>query len=96
MQISIIEDLFQVQTNAFRLANRNIYLRTPLLAIVTAFCWLVPIATIYPPGALVVGIQASASQKNFTVSVLHHKSLLEMGEVPSITVYHNHLPRFER
>jgi hypothetical protein len=79
MQISLIEDLFQVQANPFLLGNRNLYLRTPLLATVAAFCWLVPIATIYPPGALVVGLESSTLDTRYNVSVFHLKSLPENG-----------------
>jgi hypothetical protein len=84
LQISLIEDLFQVQTNAFRLINHEVYLETPLLAVITMFCWLIPIATIYPPGALVVGIQTVSLDTSFNVSVFHAKDLLETGYQSSI------------
>lgn len=84
MQISLIEDLFQVQTNAVCFANHNLYIKTPILAAVAAFCWLVPIATIYPPGALVVGLQTSMVDTSFNVSGFHQKNLLNAEELGTI------------
>jgi hypothetical protein len=86
MQISLIEDLFQVQMNAFRFANHDLYIKTPILAAVAAFCWLVPIAAVYPPGALVVGLQASKFDTRFNVSVLHQKTLQETGRLNTIAM----------
>jgi hypothetical protein len=84
LQISLIEDLFQVQTNVFRLVNPNLYLRTPLLATVAAYCWLIPIATIYRPGALVVGLESSTLETHYNVSVFHQKSLPKNGRMNTI------------
>jgi hypothetical protein len=84
LQISLIEDLFQVQTNAVRFVNHELYLKTPLLAVIAVFCWLIPIATVYPPGALVVGIQTVPLDTSFNVSVFHAKDLLETGHQSSI------------
>jgi hypothetical protein len=84
VQISLIEDLFQVQTNAVRLINHELYLKTPLLAVIAVFCWLIPIATVYPPGTLVVGIQTVSLDTVFSVSVFHAKDLLETGNQPTI------------
>jgi hypothetical protein len=86
IQISLIEDLFQIQTNAFRFVNHDLYLRTPLLAAIAAFCWLVPIATVYPPSALIVGLQTVALDTSFNVTILHQKSLLDLGKKPSIAL----------
>jgi hypothetical protein len=84
MQISLIEDLFQVQTNAFCLTNHNLYIKTPILATVAAFCWLVPVATIYPPSALVVGLQISMVNTSFNVSGFHQNTLLDAEELGTI------------
>jgi hypothetical protein len=83
-QISLIEDLIQVQTNAFRFANHQLYLKTPVLAAVAAFGWLIPIATIYPPGALVVGLQDSRIATSFNVSVFHQKNIWDTQNPESI------------
>jgi hypothetical protein len=73
-----------VQTNAIRLVNHELYLKTPLLAVIAVFCWLIPIATVYPPGALIVGIQTVALETSFNVSVFHDRDLLERGYKSSI------------
>jgi len=80
VQISLIEDLFQVQTNPLRLFNYHLYFETPMLVAVAMFCWLVPIATLYPPGALVVGLQLSPIDQSFNVSVFHHRTLQDIAD----------------
>jgi hypothetical protein len=69
-----------VQTNPFHFSNYQLYFKTPTLVAVAVFCWLVPIATLYPPGTLVVGIQPSPIDKSFNVSVFHHRDLLDIEE----------------
>ncbi|KAF3008932.1 hypothetical protein E8E13_011326 [Curvularia kusanoi] len=54
LKIGLIEDLFQIQTNALHLISSGVYLKTPVLAAIAVFCWVVPVAMIYPPGALIV------------------------------------------
>jgi hypothetical protein len=55
-----------------------------VLAAVAAFGWLIPIATIYPPGALIVGLEVSTIARSFNVSIFHQKSLCDMGKLESI------------
>jgi len=80
VQINLIEDLFQVQTNPLRLLNHHLYFKTPMLVAVAMFCWLVPIATLYPPGTLVVGLQPSSIDQSFNVSVFHHRTLQDVAD----------------
>jgi len=80
VQISLIEDLFRVQTNPLRLLNHHLYFKTPMLVTVAVFCWLVPIATLYPPGTLVVGLQPSSIDQSFNVSVFHHRTLQDIAD----------------
>ncbi|KAH6849525.1 hypothetical protein B0T12DRAFT_504305 [Alternaria alternata] len=80
LKVSLIEDLFQVQTNPFHFFNYQLYFKTPVLVAVAIFCWLVPIATVYPPGTLVVEIQPSSIDISFNVSVFHHRNLLDISE----------------
>lgn len=68
LKVQVIEDLFQVHGNAFRLANNTLLRNLPALTAIVAFCWLVPVAMIFPPGALVVGIGARSIALNSTVS----------------------------
>jgi hypothetical protein len=69
-----------VQTNPFHFFNYQLYFRTPVLVAIAIFCWLVPIATFYPPGTLVVGIRPASIEKSFNVSVLHHRDLLDIAQ----------------
>lgn len=69
-----------MQTNPLHFLNYQLYFKTPILATVAIFCWLVPIATLYPPGTLIVGIQPSSIEKSFNVSVFHHRSLQDILE----------------
>jgi hypothetical protein len=73
-----------VQTNALRFVNHQLYIKTPLLAIIASFCWLIPIATIYPPGALVLGIQTVSLNTRFNVSVFHAKDLMNTANQSTI------------
>ena len=70
-QIGLIEDLFQIQNNIFHLASSGIYLTTPVLAVVALFCWIMPIATVYPPGALIVELHLLPINTTYNVSVFH-------------------------
>jgi len=92
VQVSLIEDLFQVQTNPLRLSNYHLYSKTPMLVVVALFCWLVPIATLYPPGTLVVGLQPSAIEQSFNVSVFHYRTLQDVSDhntIASISCAHD-------
>jgi hypothetical protein len=40
---------------------------------IAAFCWLVPIATVYPPGAVVVESQVLTIKSNLNVSTFNPK-----------------------
>jgi hypothetical protein len=59
------------------MSSSSIYLQTPILAAVAVFCWLVPIATVYPPGALIVGLHVTSIPETFNVSVPHVKDLIK-------------------
>jgi hypothetical protein len=58
LRIGLIEDLFQIRSNVLSLLNPKVIQRTPLLFLVVLFSWLLPLATIYPPGALTVQTEA--------------------------------------
>jgi hypothetical protein len=84
-KVGLIEDLFQIQSNAFRLANHHLFTQTPILAAVAVFCWMVPIATIYPPGALTVELEAKTFDTLFNVSVFHKKDFKD--NTPSLAIF---------
>jgi hypothetical protein len=71
VQIEVVEDLFQIQTNALHLTSFELYRKAPVLAAVAVFCWLVPIATVYPPSALIVELQSARISTDFNVSAFH-------------------------
>lgn len=69
LSVGYIEELFQIRSNPFRLLNYALLRLTPTLLVVATFSWLVPIAMIYPPGALVVGLDTRNVAESFNVSV---------------------------
>lgn len=68
LSVSIIEELFQIRNNPLRLMNYTLLLSTPTLLVIATFSWVVPTAMIYPPGALVVGLEGRNVPEKFNVS----------------------------
>lgn len=68
-----------MQTSALHLLSYELYLETPTLAAIAVFCWLVPIATVYPPGALTVELQTLRLGMDFNVSVFHSRDPLRIN-----------------
>ena len=84
LKVSLIEDLFQIQSNVLRFVNYALFFQTPYLVIIMAFYWIIPIATIYPPGALVLRLQSARLDTGFNVSTFdrdtkEHPELLWNG-----------------
>ncbi|KAF2819631.1 hypothetical protein CC86DRAFT_430414, partial [Ophiobolus disseminans] len=65
-----IEELFQIRSNALRLLHPALVLYAPVLTSVAIISWLLPVAMIYPPGALVVGLEYRQVAEVFNVSVI--------------------------
>lgn len=65
-KVKVIEDLFQMQENAFKLANYTLLRTMPAMMAIVAFCWLAPVAMVFPPGALVVELRAQPVALNST------------------------------
>jgi hypothetical protein len=59
LQIGLIEELFQIGKNVLRLFKPAVVWYAPLLLSVAVLSWLLPVAIIYPPGALTVELQVS-------------------------------------
>ncbi|KAF2125621.1 hypothetical protein P153DRAFT_359973 [Dothidotthia symphoricarpi CBS 119687] len=70
LEVGLIEELFQIRNNAVRLLNPALARYTPVLLSIALFSWLVPLAMIYPPGALVVGLETRLVDENFNISVI--------------------------
>jgi hypothetical protein len=64
LQIGLIEELFQIRNNALRLLKPAVVRHAPLLLSIAVLSWLLPVAMIYPPGALVVGLDVSCSDSD--------------------------------
>jgi hypothetical protein len=59
LEIGLIEELFQIRENALRMLKPAVIRYAPLLLSIATLSWLLPVAMIYPPGALVVGLEVS-------------------------------------
>jgi hypothetical protein len=70
LAVEVIEDLFQIRANVVRLLNPALFRYTPGLFTVAVIIWLLPLAMIYPPGALIVGIDNRQSAATFNVSII--------------------------
>lgn len=70
IEVGHIEELFQIRANAFRLFNMTIIRSWPILSLIATISWLVPVALIYPPGSLVVGIEYRHIPIQFNASVI--------------------------
>jgi hypothetical protein len=94
-QIGLIEDLFQIQNNAFHLASSGVYLTTPVFGVVALFCWIMPIATVYPPGALIVELHVLPINTTYNVSVFHANDYLYDTDPKALSLIHCSLGDFE-
>ena len=75
MEVGKIEGLFQMRTNVIKLCSPAIVRTMPMLVGIAAVSWLVPIALIYPPGSLTIGIQYRQVPAQFNVSVVPEKKV---------------------
>jgi hypothetical protein len=71
MSLSAIEKLFVFRTNILVLGDLRSILRAPLLFLMALLIWCLGIATIYPPGALIVTFEAHTSTKPHNMSVMN-------------------------
>jgi hypothetical protein len=67
--IAIVEKLFLLRSNLFALANARSAWKAPVLFLMALAVWCIGIATIYPPGALIVVSLPYASTQNLNMSV---------------------------
>jgi hypothetical protein len=71
MSLATIEKLFVFRTNILVLGDLRSIWRAPLLFFMALFVWCLGIATIYPPGALIVTFEAHNYTKNLSVPVMN-------------------------
>jgi hypothetical protein len=69
-EVGLIEELFQVRANVFRLANPTLIRYAPVLCLIATLSWLLPVAMIYPPGALIVDLESYRFYKRIDASVV--------------------------
>ncbi len=81
LKISLIEDLFQIRSNVFELANLKNFRQAPVLFLAATLSWLVPLATIYPPGALTVQSELYTSLTNVNASIMNPKLDFAVNQV---------------
>lgn len=70
LEVKLIEELFQIRANALRLFNPTLLRYAPTLFLIAMISWLIPVATIYPPGAMVVELEARQISQQFNVSLI--------------------------
>lgn len=84
LQVSLIESLLQARSNILELGNPKIARQAPILLVAAALSWLVPSATIYPPGALVIRSEPFWSLAQVNASIIDPLvSVRDPGIVPS-------------
>jgi hypothetical protein len=69
--LNTIEKLFTLRTSVLAMCDMRSIWRAPLLFLMALFVWCLGIATIYPPGALVVTFEAHTFTKESNMSVMN-------------------------
>jgi hypothetical protein len=69
--LAAIEKLFVFRTNVLLLGDLRSIWRAPLLFLMALLIWCLGLATIYPPGALIVTFEAHNYTENRNVSVMN-------------------------
>lgn len=71
MSLSTVEMLFVIRTDILALLNPQGIRRAPLLFLMALLVWCIGLATIYPPGALIVVFQAQEFTESRNLSVMN-------------------------
>jgi hypothetical protein len=85
LKINLVEDLFQLRSNIWTLASPKIVQKAPLLFVMAALSWLVPLATIYPPTALTVQSELHTTFTNVNSSIMNPTLPLKLAVAPNAT-----------
>jgi hypothetical protein len=75
LEVGLIEELFRIRSNPFRLFNHRLFRHAPILIIVATLSWLIPMAMVYPPGALIVNLDIQNVDGALNVSVFQPNSV---------------------
>jgi hypothetical protein len=92
MSLLAIEKLFVFRTNILVLGDLRSIWRAPLLFLMALLVWCLGIATIYPPGALIVTFEAHKYTEPRNVSVMNppvpqELNLTGSAKVPGLTYW---------
>jgi hypothetical protein len=66
-----IEKIFSFRTNILALSHLRSIRRAPLLFLMALLVWCLGLATLYPPGALIVIFEAHTLTENYNMSVMN-------------------------
>lgn len=77
LRVSLIESLFRVRSNAFELLNLKLARHAPILLLAAALSWVVGLATIYPPGALVIHSEPNWFLTKVNASIMNPPSVVD-------------------
>jgi hypothetical protein len=69
--LATIEKLFILRTSLFTLGDLRVVWRAPLLFLMALLVWCLGLATIYPPGALIVTSEAHQYTENYNMPVMN-------------------------
>jgi hypothetical protein len=67
MRLSTIDSLFSITTSPSNLCSRDVVRNAPLMCLCALVRWCIPVAMIYPPGALIVVSHPFYQTRNMTV-----------------------------
>jgi hypothetical protein len=82
LKISLIEGLFQIRSNIWTLTSPKVIRKAPLLFVMAALSWLVPLATIYPPTALTIQSELHTTFTNVNASTMNSTLAFELEATP--------------
>jgi hypothetical protein len=71
MSLDTIEKLFILRTNLFALGDLRVVWRAPLLFLMALSVWCLGLATIYPPGSLIVTFEGHTLTEIHNMSVMN-------------------------
>lgn len=71
MPLNMIETLFTLRTNVLAMCDLRSTWRAPFLLLMALFVWCLGIATIYPPGGLVITFEPYTSAESSNMSVMN-------------------------
>jgi len=79
LQVSLIEDLFQIRSNIWGLFNHKLVRQAPIFFLVATMSWLVPLATINPPAALTIQSELVTAFTSFNAFTMNSTMAYEQA-----------------